>query len=205
MFTTTGLASLFAPAPGGINPAMPAPTPPRTDYTGGLSYSAPQAYNSPGDPNNRNGQGPQFTPYDVSPTTELAGHRGFSGYYPDPTQRAPTPVSTGNPLSITQLQPFHQNGPAVNVANNLAQHMPTPMPKPPEPTRSFSTEGEWGGGIAGGSGAPSQFAPTWMQSYNGGATWSPQWGQQGTPGQAPGKGWAQMNNGGESPQWIQRG
>lgn len=207
MFTTTGLASLFAPnLAGGINGPNPANPDPRTNYTGGLSYTAPQAYNSPGDPNNRNGQGPQFTQYNTLPTTELAGHRTISGYFPPPSQQAPAQAPTGNPLSITQLQPFHQNGPAVNVAGNLAQHMPAPMPKPHEPTQQFSTEGQWAGGNWYSNGAPAGMQPVWQQSYNGGNTWSNDWGapKQSAGGQAPGSGWAQMNNGGDSPQWIQR-
>lgn len=198
----TGLGSLFSGGgvkvfmpnlSGGINGANPTPPDPRTNFTGGLSNIGAPTQGDVLGPQGNNNQ-----------STELASHYGFSGYYPPPMQTAPqTPMGHPN-LSITQLQPFQQTSPAVNIAPTIAAHMQS-LQKPPEPTHTYSTEGEWGGGITGGAGAPQQFGQTWLQSANGGANWSPQYGVKGTLGQAPSGGWAQMNNGGSSPQWIQRG
>lgn len=133
----------------GVQPMAAPPPDPRTAYTGGLSYTAPQAYGQAGNANNASSRpmlGPQYNP--VS-NTELAGHSGFSGYYPTPALSPynPTPPTAPpetwfqhpNNLSITQLQPFKQTGFA-NVTNKVAAAQP--MMKPPEPTQSI-----WGGGF----------------------------------------------------------
>ena len=208
MPTTNGLSALFGLGgtkaflpnlSGGINGANPAPTDQRTAFAGGLS--------NVGAPVQGNMLGPQTNP---GQSTELLGHHGFSGYYPMPSGppvpgpgTLPPETWFQHPTNITQLQPFKQTGPAVNVADKVAASMGPP--KPPEPTHTYSTEGEWGGGISGGAGAPQQFGQTWLQSYNCGNTWSPQYGTKGTVGQAPAGNWTQLNNGGSSPQWIQRG
>lgn len=111
--------------------SAPPPSDPRTPFTGSLSnVGAPV-------------QGNHVTPVDNSSTfSQLGWGPAFSGYYPTPGPMATPPQSGMNPLSITQLQPFHQNGFA-NVTNKVAAAQPqAPLPKPPEPTQNI-----WGGGF----------------------------------------------------------
>lgn len=218
----TGLGSLFSGGgvkvfmpnlSGGINGANPVSDPNQYSVTGGpgvMSYQPTTGNTGP------------VTPPSLQAALAAAGNAAgafgnglnslggpFSGLAPSPAHVSSNPfyingrsAYDGPGSNVTQLQPFQQTAPAVNVAQTIASHF---MPKPPEPTHTYSTEGEWGGGITGGAGAPQQFGQTWLQSANGGANWSPQYGVKGTLGQAPSGGWAQMNNGGSSPQWIQRG
>ena len=129
----------------GVQPIAQPPPDPRTQYTGGLSYSAPLAYGQAGNPNNKNGQGPTVAPQAAPHTmSELGAYPMFSGYQNmNPVQNV-NPSGAGQPnLNITQLQPFKQTGFA-NLTNKLAAAQPTGVaaPHPTEPGRNF-----WGGGF----------------------------------------------------------
>jgi len=218
MPTNGGLSALFGGGKvfmpnlsGGINGANPVSDPSQYSVTGGpgvMGYTPTTGYAGPVPP-------PAASAVAGNALNALSSGLGslggpLSGLAPNRAHVANNPfyingntAYSGPGPNVTQLQPFKQTGPAINIADKIAASMGPP--KPPEPTHTYSTEGEWGGGVSGGAGAPQQFGQTWLQSYNGGNTWSPQYGTKGTLGQAPGGNWAQMNNGGSSPQWIQRG
>lgn len=148
----------------------------RTNYTGSFQGGAGGPYGTVGDPNNKNGQGPELGP--TTPTSgpvplggwsQLGGHTNdLTGYITSPGASQPTAPTLGTPYHMGSSWQTNPSAPYV-----APQPGPQAAPHAREPGATQPMLGQWGGGGWNtGSGAPASMQPMWLGSMNGGQNWS---------------------------------